>query len=127
MPLPKNRAHKATSIGKENERESQTLFCCAGLYGLVACFTATGLPLVRGQETGASAQKDKPKTTAIASKDAKPFASGPLHVSKRNPRYFEDAEGRIVYLTGSHTWSNVCDFGRGDPPPVFGLINRIRG
>ncbi len=30
--------------------------------------------------------------------------SGPLHVSRDNPRYFADAEGRVVYLTGSHTW-----------------------
>jgi hypothetical protein len=32
---------------------------------------------------------------------------GPLAVSKINPRYFSDATGRLVYLTGSHTWYNL--------------------
>lgn len=34
---------------------------------------------------------------------------GPLRVSTSNPRYFSDAKGRIVYLTGSHTWHNLVD------------------
>jgi Family of unknown function (DUF6298) len=42
-----------------------------------------------------------------------------LHVSARNPRYFETASGAIVVLSGSHTWSNFQDNGHGDPPPVF--------
>jgi len=45
--------------------------------------------------------------------------SGPLRVSSRNRRYFETAAGQIVYLTGSHTWSNLQDNGTTDPPPVF--------
>ncbi len=45
--------------------------------------------------------------------------SGPLRVSKTNPRYFEDQSGKIVYLTGSHTWSNLQDNGGSFPPPVF--------
>ena len=36
-----------------------------------------------------------------------------------NPRYFADPAGRAVYLTGSHTWNNLQDTGRGDPPPAF--------
>jgi len=28
--------------------------------------------------------------------------NGPLVVHRRNPRYFEDGAGRLVYLTGSH-------------------------
>lgn len=47
------------------------------------------------------------------------FASGPLRISKRNPRYFEDAEGRIVYLTGSHTGATLVDRGHADPPRPF--------
>jgi len=35
--------------------------------------------------------------------------AGPLKVSSSNPRYFSDANGRIVYLTGSHTWDNLID------------------
>jgi len=46
-------------------------------------------------------------------------ASGPLHASADNPRYFADADGHIVYLTGSHTWSNFKDMGASDPPPEF--------
>jgi uncharacterized protein YjdB len=42
-----------------------------------------------------------------------------LHVSARNPRYFENAGGQIVYLTGSHTWSNLQDNGPSDPPASF--------
>jgi hypothetical protein len=35
--------------------------------------------------------------------------SGPLHRGGANPNYFEDASGRPVYLTGSHTWTNFQD------------------
>jgi hypothetical protein len=47
-------------------------------------------------------------------------APGPLRVSKINPRYFADPSGKIVYLTGSHTWSDgMEDRGTIDPPPPF--------
>lgn len=36
------------------------------------------------------------------------FAGG-LKISPTNPRYFEDSNGKIVYLTGAHTWSNMQD------------------
>jgi Family of unknown function (DUF6298)/Putative collagen-binding domain of a collagenase len=39
--------------------------------------------------------------------------------SVRNPRYFEDGRGNVVYLTGSHTWNNLQDLGKTDPPPAF--------
>jgi hypothetical protein len=44
---------------------------------------------------------------------------GLLKVSVDNPRYFADPTGKIVYLTGSHTWSNLQDNGKGYPAPVF--------
>jgi hypothetical protein len=44
------------------------------------------------------------------------ITSGPLRVSGANGRYFADGAGRIVYLTGSHTWSNFQDNGN---PFVF--------
>lgn len=34
---------------------------------------------------------------------------GPLRVHPRNPRYFTDGAGKVVYLTGSHTWTNLQD------------------
>src|SRR6478752_7205506 len=46
-------------------------------------------------------------------------ASGPLRVSKKNSRYFEDHTGKTVYLTGSHTWASLQDIGLTHPPPAF--------
>ena len=31
---------------------------------------------------------------------------GPLRVCPDNARYFADAGGKAVYLTGAHTWNN---------------------
>ncbi len=45
--------------------------------------------------------------------------NGPLRVSERNPRYFTDRNGKIVYLVGSHTWTNLQDAGGSYPPPAF--------
>jgi hypothetical protein len=44
---------------------------------------------------------------------------GPLRVHPQNSRYFTDGSGRAIYLTGSHTWSNLQDQGPKDPPPPF--------
>jgi hypothetical protein len=35
----------------------------------------------------------------------------PLRVHPANPRYFQDGEGRAVYLAGSHHWDNLVDNG----------------
>jgi hypothetical protein len=40
-------------------------------------------------------------------------------VCPENPRYFCDAAGRVVYLTGMHTWNSLVDMGPQDPPPAF--------
>jgi hypothetical protein len=47
------------------------------------------------------------------------ITNGPLRVHPANPRYFADARGRVVYLTGSHTWPNLVDQGLTDPPVPF--------
>jgi hypothetical protein len=44
---------------------------------------------------------------------------GPLRVLASNPRYFSDAEGRAVYLTGAHTWDSLQDMGTTAAPPPF--------
>jgi hypothetical protein len=44
---------------------------------------------------------------------------GPLKVSTVNRRYFADRNGKIVYLTGSHTWGNFRDRSLSDPPAPF--------
>lgn len=48
-----------------------------------------------------------------------PIAGGPLRVCAANPRYFENAGGDVVLLTGSHVWNNLVDMGPSDPPPAF--------
>ena len=35
--------------------------------------------------------------------------NGPLRLCRENPRYFADASGKAVYLTGSHTWAVMQD------------------
>jgi hypothetical protein len=45
-------------------------------------------------------------------------ATGPLRVHPNNTRYFADASGRAIFLTGSHTWANLQDTGV-SPVPVF--------
>jgi len=46
-------------------------------------------------------------------------ARSPLRADPKNPRYFTDGSGKAVYLTGAHTWANLQDQGRTDPPPQF--------
>lgn len=52
-------------------------------------------------------------------------AAGPLRVHPDNPRYFTDGtknpDGSLkaVYLTGAHTWNNLIDMARDDPPGGF--------
>ena len=43
-----------------------------------------------------------------------------LKADSKNPRYFSDNSGRLVYLTGSHTWENLQDMLiKGDKPFDF--------
>ena len=44
---------------------------------------------------------------------------GVLKQHHANRRYFADPAGDIVYLTGSHTWCNLQDMGKTDPPEPF--------
>ena len=39
--------------------------------------------------------------------------SVPLRALASNPNYFTDDTGKAVYLTGSHTWNNLQDWGNG--------------
>jgi len=52
----------------------------------------------------------------MARPDARAMA-GPLRKNPVNPRYFTDDSGKAIFLTGSHTWNNLQDMGKGDPPP----------
>lgn len=61
----------------------------------------------------------RPALRAQKNLQAEPQALGPLRVSQANPRYFENPNGQIVYLTGSHTWSSMQDVGPNYPPPAW--------
>ena len=47
-------------------------------------------------------------------KDLNSF-SGPLRVHPHNRRYFTDGTGKAIYLTGSHVWDNLQDWGGKTP------------
>ncbi len=44
---------------------------------------------------------------------------GPLKAHPSNSRYFADGTGKAIYLVGSHTWNNLKDMGKADPPLPF--------
>jgi hypothetical protein len=74
-------------------------------------FLAASGTLAAAAVSNLAAAEDSPKR--------RPPASGPLRVHAKNPRYFSDADGRAVLLTGAHTWNNLVDMGRDDPPQAF--------
>ena len=46
-------------------------------------------------------------------------AKGPLKVHPDNLRYFTDGSGKVIYLTGSHTWANFQERGVEGQTPDF--------
>ena len=62
----------------------------------------------------------------LAEPALQPATAGPLSLRPQNPRYFTDTSGRPVYLTGSHTWNNLQDIGRTDPPVAFDFDEYLR-
>jgi len=44
---------------------------------------------------------------------------GALRICRENPRYFANDAGKPVYLTGSHTWSNMQEYLGPDPDRIF--------
>src|SRR3990172_273825 len=53
--------------------------------------------------------KDKDISVSHSSRNEKITGNGPLTVHSINPRYFTDASGKTIYLTGSHYWFNLQD------------------
>ena len=51
------------------------------------------------------------------------WTEGVLRVSPKNPRYFTDATGKAIFLTGSHTWGNFVDVGSANNNFKSGLDN----
>src|SRR5262245_50945348 len=62
------------------------------------------------------AEEPAARQTPLEPNLSRKIASGPLRIHPQNSRYFTDgtkeAGGalRATYLTGSHTWGNLCDY-----------------
>jgi hypothetical protein len=54
--------------------------------------------------------------TALVTQATVSAATGPLAVLSSNPRYFTDGSGKVVYLTGSHTWESFYDWDPASTP-----------
>lgn len=82
--------------------------------GIVTLILVTGVGAYFVRELTRSRE-----TPAIISSMGHAATNGPLRVDPKNPRYFEDASGRAVYLTGSHNWASLKDRGKSNPPRAF--------
>ena len=54
-----------------------------------------------------------------------PGISTPLTVLASNPHYFTDANGRAVYLSGSHTWDDFQDTDQSNQPAAFDFTGYV--
>jgi uncharacterized protein YjdB len=86
----------------------------------VATVSSTGLvTAVSGGTATITGTSEAVSGTAVVTVTTPLSTVSLLRRSTQNPRYFENASGQIVYLTGSHTWSNLQDNGTTDPPAAF--------
>jgi len=51
-----------------------------------------------------------PRPSSAPAPASKPITA-PLKALSTNPHYFTDGSGKAIYLTGSHTWNNLQDWG----------------
>jgi hypothetical protein len=78
------------------------------------------LALLVAALTLAACREPVPGTPLLSGKAPSSDTLGPLAVLPSNPHYFTDARGRrAVYVTGSHTWNNVQDWGAPDVARPF--------
>ncbi|MFZ5831226.1 MAG: DUF6298 domain-containing protein [Planctomycetota bacterium] len=94
--------------------------------GEVAAITAPGkghwaAAIVKAGAKAESSPDSKAGRAALAASGHERTSqiNGPLRRHPQNGRYFTDASGRAILLTGSHTWNNLVDMGPSDPPPAF--------
>jgi hypothetical protein len=52
--------------------------------------------------------------------------NGPLKVCEGNRRYFADASGRAVLMTGSHTWATLQDYDPANPFDFRAMLEKSR-
>src|SRR5262245_34944109 len=79
---------------------------------------SVGTYYYRATAQDAAGNISAPSNQATGVSQASSFA-GPLRRNPANTRYFTDGTGKAIYLAGSHTWSNLKDFGPTDPPAPF--------
>lgn len=86
--------------------------CAAAILLAAPPDSLTGAPA--GQSEAITAET--PGRVKLEDHSVKVVAAGPLRVHPTNARFFTDgskhADGSLkaVYLTGSHTWGNLCDY-----------------
>src|SRR6185436_8432303 len=83
--------------------------------------TATRTPTPLATLTRTPTKTVTPIFTATRTAMSAPTGIRLLSRSTVNPRYFADPSGRIVYLTGSHTWCNFMDCD--DHNPILATFN----
>jgi hypothetical protein len=92
---------------------------------LVADFNGDGRPDILGANHGGPRQP----VELWLGQAPKRAAAGPLRVHPANPRYATDGTTNVdgslkaVYLTGSHTWGNLCDYP--ERWPTFDFIGHL--
>jgi hypothetical protein len=103
-------AFKALPVARLYQKASQSVpQMFEELYNQAYFGLNPGTPVIN-EATLPAVSLDQPAVSAV---------TGPLKQSTVNKRYFADPSGKIVYLTGSHTWSNLQDNGGSNPPPAF--------
>ncbi len=60
-----------------------------------------------------AARSDGDPSDALTTRNGSAPITVPVKALAENPHYFGDGRGRAVYLTGSHTWNNLQDWGTG--------------
>ena len=58
-----------------------------------------------------SGPKDSPASPLAAPSSTSRPITTPLRALSSNPNYFTDGTGKAIYLTGSHTWNSLQDWG----------------
>jgi hypothetical protein len=86
------------------KRRMKAISCCIEV--IVAVFGSATMAAVLVSCTSNTTSRTQNNTSGTSSKTS---GTSLLRVSAANPRYFEDASGHVVYLTGSHNWSNLQD------------------
>jgi hypothetical protein len=77
-----------------------------------------GMQRARIALLGLAAAMSAPPSFSSPASETKPITA-PLRAATNHPNYFVDGDGKAVYLTGSHTWNNVQDWGTDDAPQPF--------